>query len=104
MAKALTGAVKPLNFPLGSPIAAKETTEAKISLNLDARVPDATSTTPPTPRSTYGTSGTVYDSQGVAHQVEIFILKTDRTKWDVYNQLDDPTPVATPITSHSLRC
>ena len=92
--KALTGAVKPLNFPLGSPIAAKETTEAKISLNLDARVPDATSTTPPTPRSTYGTSITVYDSQGVAHQADLYFVKNGSNNWDVYDKLDDPT--ATP--------
>ena len=101
--KALTGAVKPLNFPLGSPIAAKETTEAKISLNLDARVPDAASTTPETPRSTYGTSVTVYDSQGVAHQADLYFVKNGANTWEVYNQLDDPTatpPVtATPITS-----
>ena len=92
--KALTGTVQPLNFPLGTPIAAKETTEAKISLNLDARVPDATSTTPPTPRSTYGTSITVYDSQGVAHQADLYFVKNGSNNWDVYDKLDDPT--ATP--------
>lgn len=101
--KALTGTVQPLNFPLGTPIAAKETTEAKISLNLDARVPDATSTTPPTPRSTYGTSITVYDSQGVAHQADLYFVKNGSNHWDVYDKLDDPTAtppvVATPIGS-----
>ncbi len=87
--KALTGAVKPLNFPLGSPIAAKETTEAKISLNLDARVPDATSTTPPTPRSTYGTSVTVYDEQGVPYQADLYFVKNGANTWDVYTTLDE---------------
>ena len=89
--KALTGTVQPLNFPLGTPIAAKETTEAKISLNLDARVPDATSTTPPTPRSTYGTSITVYDEQGVPYQADLYFVKNGANTWDVYTTLDETT-------------
>lgn len=87
--KALTGTVQPLNFPLGTPIAAQETDTAKISLNLDARVPDATSTTPPTPRSTYGTSVTVYDEQGVPYQADLYFVKNGANTWDVYTTLDE---------------
>ncbi len=94
--KALTGTVQPLNFPLGTPIAAKQTEKATISLNLDARTKDAAgdpTATPPipkTPRSTYGTSVTVYDSQGVAHQADLYFVKTaDPNKWEVYTTLDE---------------
>ena len=99
---------QPLVFPTGAPIPAKQTTSIKATFNLDARAPDAAgnpSATPPiaaTPRSTYGTSLNVYDSQGVATPVGMYFQKTGTANtWDVYDRLDDPnaTPpvVATPI-------
>ena len=99
---------QPLVFPTGAPIPAKQTTSIKATFNLDARAPDAAgnpSATPPiaaTPRSTYGTSLNVYDSQGVATPVSLYFQKTGTVNtWDVYDRLDDPnaTPpvVATPI-------
>lgn len=99
---------QPLVFPTGAPIPAKQTTSIKATFNLDARAPDAAgdpSATPPiaaTPRSTYGTSLNVYDSQGVATPVSLYFQKTGTANtWDVYDRLDDPnaTPpvVATPI-------
>ncbi len=99
---------QPLSFPAGVPIPAKNSTTIKASFNLDARAPDAagnaTATPPvaPTPRSTYGTSINVYDSQGVATPVSLYFQKTATANtWDVYDKLDDPsaTPpvVATPI-------
>ena len=87
--KALTGTVQPLNFPLGTPIAARETSTGKLSFNLDARTVDAASTTPPTARSTYGTSMTVYDKQGVPQQLELYFVKNGANSWDVYTTLDE---------------
>ena len=104
--KALTGAVQPLNFPLGTPIAAKETTEAKISLNLDARTkdaagdPTATPPVPATPRSTYGTSINVFDSQGVATPANFYFEKNGSNTWDIYDGINDPK--ANPAVFHPL--
>ena len=95
----------PLSFPVGSPIPAKPTTNATITFNLDARSKDAAGTpavvgppavaaVPPTPRSTYGTSVNVYDSQGVATPVNLYFQKTaTANEWEVFDQLDDPTAV-----------
>lgn len=85
----------PLSFPTGAPIQAKQTANITAAINLDARAKDAASTVPPTPRSTYGTSVNVYDSQGVAVPVNLYFVKTATANtWDVYDKLDDPT--ATP--------
>ncbi|MDA8455941.1 flagellar hook protein FlgE [Acidovorax sp. GBBC 3334] len=90
----------PLTFPTSKPIPAKQTTSITAEFNLDARAPDAAgdpTATPPiaaTPRSTYGTSINVYDSQGVAKPVSLYFQKNGANTWDVYDQLDDPT--ATP--------
>jgi len=97
----------PLTFPTSAPIPAKQTTTITAAFNLDARAPDAAgdpAATPPvpaTPRSTYGTSLNVYDSQGVAKPVSLYFEKNGANTWDVYTELDDPTAtppvVATPI-------
>ncbi len=84
----------PLSFPTGAPIDAKQTVGITAAFNLDARTPDAASTVPPTPRSTYGTSINVYDSQGVATPVNLYFVKTSTANtWDVFDQLDNPTAV-----------
>ncbi|MBS0609553.1 MAG: flagellar hook protein FlgE [Proteobacteria bacterium] len=99
---------QPLVFPSGTPIPAKSTGTIKAAFNLDARAPNAAgnpAATPPvpaTPRSTYGTSISVYDTPGVATAVSLYFQKTGTANtWDVYDKLDDPkaTPpvVATPI-------
>ena len=97
----------PLVFPSGAPIPAKQTQNITVSMNLDARATDAAGSAgpppiPPTPRSAYGTSINVYDSQGVAIPVSLYFQKTATANtWDVYDKLDDPTAVppvvATPI-------
>ncbi|OJX28499.1 MAG: flagellar biosynthesis protein FlgE [Burkholderiales bacterium 68-12] len=79
----------PLNFPTGAPIQAKQTDNITATLNLDARVVDATSVTPNTPRSTYGTSINVYDTQGVAVPVNLYFVKNGSNTWDVYTTLDE---------------
>lgn len=89
--KAITGQLVPLTFPTGSPIPAKQTDKAKLTFNLDARAVDAASATPPTPRSTYGTSMTVYDSQGVGTPLNLYFEKNGSNSWDIYDTLDDRT-------------
>ena len=103
-----TSEAQPLSFPTGAPIQAKQTESIKATLTLDARAKDsagdatATPPVPATPRSTYGTSINVYDTQGVATPVNLYFMKTaNPNEWAVYNQLDDPTAVP-PVTAISL--
>ena len=101
----------PLSFPVGSPIGAQQTTSITASFNLDARAKDAagvtadpTATPPvaavaPTPRSTYGTSVNVFDSQGVATPLSLYFVKTaEPNTWEVYTSLaDDAEPLPEPL-------
>lgn len=80
----------PLSLPTSAPIAAKATTAIATEFNLDARAPIAASVAPPTPRTTYGTSLTAYDSQGVPLPVTLYFSKvTPATagtdEWAVYD-------------------
>ena len=90
-----SGTPAPLVFPTAAPIPAKQTTNITTAFNLDARATDArgnSAATPPvpiTPRSTYGTSLNVYDSQGVATPLSFYFEKNGANTWDIYNQLDD---------------
>ena len=91
-----TSEPQPLSFPTGAPIQAQQTSTIKAVLNLDARAknaagdPAASPPVPATPRSTYGTSINVYDTQGVATPVNLYFMKTvDPNKWEVYTQLDE---------------
>ncbi|WP_119967280.1 flagellar hook protein FlgE [Simplicispira lacusdiani] len=93
-----TSEPQPLSFPTGAPIQARQTGTVTATLNLDARANDAAGSAgppviPPTPRSTYGTSINVYDTQGVAVPVNLYFEKNGSNTWDVYTQLDDPTAV-----------
>lgn len=92
----------PLSFPTGAPIQAKQTENVTAVVNLDARANDAASTVPPTPRSTYGTSLNVYDSQGVAVPVSLYFVKTGTANtWEVWDGLDDPAAVP-PVVANNL--
>ncbi len=90
-----SGTAAPLVFPTAAPIPARQTTAIKTAFNLDARTADAkgnpaaTPPVPATPRSTYGTSLNVYDSQGVATPLSFYFEKNGANTWDIYNQLDD---------------
>jgi flagellar hook protein FlgE len=92
-----SSAPQPLSFPTSAPIPAKQTTSIITNFNLDARSSDAQGNpgaTPPvaaTPRSTYGTSLNVYDSQGVATPLNFYFEKNGANTWDIYTQLDDLT-------------
>jgi flagellar hook protein FlgE len=83
----------PLQLPTGAPIAANATTTITAEFNLPAGAVVAAVAVPPTPRSTYGTSLTAYDSQGTAVPVSLYFEKTAADTWDVYDGLDDPTAV-----------
>ena len=89
----------PLSFPTGAPIGAKQTANVKATFNLDARQREAASTTPPTPRSTYGTSLNVYDSQGVPQPVSFYFVKTaNPNEWEFYTTLDETMqPPGSPV-------
>lgn len=96
-----TSEAQPLSFPTGAPIQAQQTTTINATLNLDARALDAagaaatpgpppTAAIPATPRSTYGTSINVYDTQGVATPVSLYFMKTaNPNEWEVYTTLDE---------------
>lgn len=100
----------PLTFPTTAPIPARQTTAIKTAFNLDARTPNAKGdpgATPPvaaTPRTTYGTSLNVYDSQGVATPLSFYFEKNGANTWDIYNQLDDltTTPPTVPAITGRL--
>jgi flagellar hook protein FlgE len=80
-----------LVIPTGAPIAAKQTSAIVAEFNLDARAPVAT---PTTPLSTYGTSLTVFDSQGQPQALNLFFKRVASVaavapapgidKWEVY--------------------
>jgi len=77
-----------LQLPTSAPIAASATTLITAEFNLDARAPVAATQVPPTPRTTYGTSLTVFDSQGAQVPVSLYFERVDSTttdNWDVYD-------------------
>ena len=91
-------------FPTGNPIPAKQTGSAIVDLNLDARAtnaagdPAAKPPVPATPRTTYGTSFTVYDQQGASTPVSLYFEKAGANKWDIFNDVDDLTAVPPKIS------
>ncbi len=83
----VTGAVQtgvPLSLPTGKGVEGKITDNISLELNLDTRTAIASSTTPPTAVTTYGTSLDVYDTQGASIPVGVYFSKTAANTWDVY--------------------
>ncbi len=64
-----------LVVPTNAPIPANATTAITAEFNLDARAKVATSVSPPTPITTYGTTLTAFDSQGVEVPVSLYFVK-----------------------------
>jgi len=104
----LTSSVS-LQFPTGKPIPALQTSNAVVELNLDSRVGNAAgdpTSNPPvaaTPRSTYGTSISVFDQQGTAIPVSVYFEKSGPNQWNIFNKLDDMSavpPVINPSTGY----
>jgi flagellar hook protein FlgE len=99
--------VQALQLPTSAPIGASATTAITAEFNLDARAnlaagvpasvgPPPVAAIPPTPLTTYGTSLTVYDSQGVGIPVTVYMRKTASDTWEMFT---DPTSAATATTS-----
>jgi flagellar hook protein FlgE len=77
-----------MSVPSGAPIPASATTAITAEFNLDSRVPVAATATPPTPRTTYGTAVTAFDSQGAEVPVSLYferVASTATDNWDVYD-------------------
>ena len=97
---------QPLQLPTSAPIGAQQTTEIAAEFNLDARAPlaagaaavaadpttipptPAIKAIPPTPLTTYGTSITTYDSQGVGISASVYMRKIAPDQWEMFT---DPT-------------
>ena len=85
-----------LQLPTTAPISANQSTKVSAEFNLDARAPIAATAVPPTPRTTYGTSLTAYDSQGVPLPVNLYFTRVATTatdNWDVYDVASGGAPV-----------
>jgi flagellar hook protein FlgE len=87
-----------LKLPTSAPIAANVTKNIVAEFNLDARAAVAASVTPATPRTTYGTSMTVYDSQGSTVPVSLYFERTAATTTDNWNVYDMATGGASLFT------
>ena len=69
----------------------RATQEAAFGLNLaaDARRPDARRFNPDDPSSyNYSTSVVVYDTQGIAHNAQVYFEKTGRNRWQTHVYVD----------------
>ena len=85
---------KPLQLPTGAPLAAKQTTSMTAEITLDASAAVASTATPPTPLTTYGTSLTAYDSQGLSVPVGLYFQKAANNSWNVYTSVNGSDPAA----------
>lgn len=87
----------PLSLPTSAPIPAKMTTAISAEFNLDARASIAADMVPPTPLTTYGTSATAYDGQGLPITVSLYLEKAANNQWNVYtNDLSGAVPPDVP--------
>lgn len=87
----------PLSLPTSAPIPAKMTTAIAAEFNLDARAPIAADVIPATPLTTYGTSATAYDGQGLPITVSLYLEKAANNQWNVYtNDLSGAVPPDVP--------
>lgn len=90
--KATSTTIQALQLPTSAPIGAQPTKAISAEFNLDARAPLA-ATVPVTPRTTYGTSLTVFDSQGATVPASLYFERVASTgvapnvtdNWNVYN-------------------
>jgi flagellar hook protein FlgE len=79
-----------ISMPADGKIPAKATSAITAEFNLDTRAPIAASVTPPTPLTTYGTSMTAYDSEGVEAPVSLYFQKitpsgASASTWEVFD-------------------
>ena len=98
-----------LVVPTGAPIAASQTGAITLEMNLDARAEVAALAKPVTPRTTYGTSVTTYDSQGLEVTLNLYFVRVASTEasaagvtpvvaasdnWEVYDSLTATSPLS----------
>ena len=98
-----------LVVPTGAPIAASQTGAITLEMNLDARAEVAALAKPVTPRTTYGTSVTTYDSQGLEVTLNLYFVRIASTEasaagvtpvvaasdnWEVYDSLTATSPLS----------
>jgi flagellar hook protein FlgE len=99
MGNMIVGGEKRINEPLSfrpANIRAQATGNVEATFNLPAKEPEAAIQSPPTPRSTYGTSVNVYDSQGLPRPVNLYFVKMDvPNTWNVYTSLDETVQAST---------
>jgi len=100
----LSFSTNPIQLPTAAPIGANQTTQITAEFNLDAEAVVWNSVTPNTPLTTYGTSLTAYDSQGVPIPVSLYMRKVADAagppilnQWEVFT---DPTSAATATASN----
>jgi len=97
----------PLRIDTSTSNAPAQTTTIGMQFNLDARAVVWNTPTPTTPLTTYGTSITAYDTQGIAQDVKVYMRRVADTggplpaplvnNWEVFT---DPTSAATATTSN----
>jgi flagellar hook protein FlgE len=92
----------PLSLPTSAPIPAKVTSAIAAEFNLDARAVNFDDVTPNTPITTYGTSVTAYDGQGLPVTVSLYMQKTDLNEWTVYTNDLTTSPPGPPDMSAPL--
>jgi flagellar hook protein FlgE len=85
---------QPLSLPTSAPIPARQTSSIVAEFNLDARAVVASTATPPTPLTTYGTSIVAYDPQGIEVPVGLAFTKTANNTWEVYTSVNGGAPTA----------
>ena len=91
----------PLRLPTGTPITARQTSAIAGEITLDAKAVVASSATPPTPLTAYGTALSAFDPQGLEVPVALYFSKTANNTWDVYTSINGSDPAtATPFTLH----
>ena len=93
----------PITIP-NTLMAAKATTTASMQINLNSS-DELPSKTPfdPSDADSYNKKGTVtvFDSQGNAHDVNVFFVKTQDNTWEVHT-MDSSDPTATPTLSTTM--
>lgn len=89
--------IGPLKIDTSTSNAPTQTTTVDMQFNLDARAEIWNAVTPNTPLTTYGTSITTYDTQGIPKDVKVYMRKSALNTWEVYT---DPTSAATAAASN----
>ncbi len=91
--------LQPLQLPTSVPIAANMTTAISAEFNVDSRAVVWDSVVPAIPLTKYGTSVTVYDSQGAAIEQPLYMRKTANDTWEVFTDPTDATTAAASVAA-----